>query len=190
MIPLGRIGRCACFGQTHRTGRLESIIVVVWLRISGPSRFAASADVMVLSRSRTVAPSCWPDSFSGLNLLVNFCESNQGPPVGRRRTIIRTPATRRSDPPREVVTECSHPQAASRGTIHSQSSRTMARAGGRGLGPRSRPAFPAATSASRTTWIRSRALALVPSPNAVAKTSNLLVPGRRLANRVEGFLEG
>jgi len=63
-----RSGPGGCLRQPHRWGKLSSPIVFIWLQISGPSRFAASADAMVLARSSTVAPSL-RSALADLNLL-------------------------------------------------------------------------------------------------------------------------
>ena len=80
---------------------------------------------------------------------------NQGSPVGRRRTIIRSLSARESSPTgRHPFDPCGHPPAAWNTADTSRPSWTLAKADGVWLGPRSRPTFPAAAAASRAIWTR------------------------------------
>ena len=100
---------------------------------------------------------------------------NQGPPVGRRRTIIRTPLARESCPTsRHACVPPGHPQARRSNACASSSSRTKAKAGGVWLGPRSRPAFPADTAAVGT-------MRTMTCASMVSTTRILQTPSRRLA---------
>ena len=125
------------------------------------------------SSSRASRPDVRVRDFRGSSARARA--TNQGPPVGRRRTIIRTPLARESCPmSRRARLPPSHPQARRSDVCASSSSRTKAKAGGVWLGPRSRPAFPADTAAIGTIGTMTRA-------SMVSTTRILQTPSRRLA---------